>query len=67
MIFETKLIRPIHEGKIIAKGELLKNLGGKLEARAKLFNEAGKLVGSGIGTFIKSQQGLSEIESYKIS
>jgi uncharacterized protein (TIGR00369 family) len=64
--FETKLLRPVASGVLIAKGELLKNLGNKLEARAKLFNDQGELVASGIGFFVKSKKNLSEIESYKI-
>ena len=64
--FETKFLRPICSGKIIAKGELLKNLGNKLEARAKLFDNNGILIATGSGIFIKSKMELSEIESYKI-
>jgi len=63
--FETKFLRPVNEGKLIAKGELLKNVGNKLEARAKLFNESGELIGSGQGMFIRSKIQLSEIDSYK--
>lgn len=62
--FNTKLIRPINSGKLIAKGELLKNLGNKLLARAKLFNEKGKLIASGEGVFVKSKKALAEIDSY---
>jgi uncharacterized protein (TIGR00369 family) len=63
--FTTQLLRPINSGKLIAKGELLKNLGNKLEARAKLFNEEGKLIASGEGIFVKSKKNLNEISSYK--
>jgi uncharacterized protein (TIGR00369 family) len=65
-IFETKFLRPITNGKLIVKGELLKNLGNKLEARAKLFNEKAELIATGSGFFVKSKIQLSEIESYKI-
>jgi len=65
-VFETKFLRPVISGKLIAKGELLKNLGNKLEARAKLFNEEGQLIATGIGIFIKSNKNLSEIEMYKM-
>src|SRR3972149_11929609 len=53
--FQTELLRPINTGKLIAKGELLKNMGDKFEARAKLFNEDGKLIATGSGVFVKSK------------
>lgn len=65
--FDTKLIRPINSGKLIAKGELLQISDNKLEANAKLFNEQGKLIASGGGLFVKSQKLLNEISSYKNS
>lgn len=64
--FEIKLLRPVTEGRLFVKGELLKNLGNKLEARSKLFNEKAELIASGSGFFVKSKIQLSEIESYKI-
>ncbi len=64
--FETKFLRPISEGELIAKGELLKNLGNKLEARAKLYDQGGKLIATGSGWFIKSKINLEEIPSFKI-
>ncbi|OFY92703.1 MAG: thioesterase [Bacteroidetes bacterium RIFCSPLOWO2_12_FULL_31_6] len=64
--FQTELLRPINTGKLIAKGELLKNMGDKFEARAKLFNEDGKLIATGSGVFVKSKMLLAEINSYKI-
>ena len=64
--FEIKLIRPVNRGNLIAKGELLKHLGNKLEARAKLFNENGIFLAMGSGLFIKSDKTLVDIESYKI-
>jgi len=64
--FETKFLRPISEGKLIAKGELLKNLGNKLEARAKLYDQNGKLIATGSGWFIKSKINLEGIPSFKI-
>lgn len=64
--FETKLLRPITEGKIIAKGILVSNWGNKFEATAELFNEKGKLVATGKGTFIKSKTLLLSIDSFKV-
>lgn len=63
--FDTKLLRPIKEGKLIARGELLKNLGNKLEARAKLYDDKGNLIASGTGWFIKSKINLTDISSFK--
>lgn len=64
--FETKLLRPITEGKIAAKGIIVSNWGNKFEASAELFNEKGKLVATGKGTFIKSKILLSSIDSFKV-
>ncbi len=63
--FETRFVRPITEGRIVAKGELLKNLGDKIEARAKLYNSDGEIVGIGSGWFAKSKMKLGDIPSYK--
>ena len=64
--FETKLLRPITKGKIVAKGILTSNWGNKFEAEAELFNEKGKLVATGKGTFIKSKILLASIDSFKV-
>jgi uncharacterized protein (TIGR00369 family) len=64
--FQTQLLRPINSGKIFAKGELIKNMGNKMEARAKLFNDEGKLIATGSGVFVKSKKMLDEIKSFKI-
>lgn len=63
--FETKFLRPINQGKLIAKGELLKNLGNKLEARAKLYDLEGNLIATGTGWFVKSKINLTDISSFK--
>ena len=64
--FETKLLRPITDGNIVAKGIIISNWGNKFEAQAELFNENGKLVATGKGTFIKSKILLSSIDSFKV-
>ncbi len=64
--FETKLLRPITEGKIVAKGLIMSNWGNKFEASAELFNEKGKLVATGKGTFVKSKIELASIDSFKV-
>jgi uncharacterized protein (TIGR00369 family) len=63
--FDTKFLRPINKGKLIAKGELLKNLGNKLEARAKLYDLDGNLIATGTGWFVKSKIDLADISSFK--
>lgn len=62
--FETKFLRPVTEGSLIAVGELTKNMGNKLEARAKLYNDEMEIVGSGSGIFVKSKMRLDELDSY---
>lgn len=64
--FEIKFSKPIFGGKLLAVGEMTKNLGNKLEARARLFDGDGVLVGSGAGIFVKTKIELTSIESYKI-
>jgi len=64
--FKTELLLPINSGELIAKGELLKDLGNKFEAVANLINEKGKIIATGKGIFVKSKMQLSEIDSYKI-
>ncbi len=64
--FETKLLRPIIDGEITAKGIITSNWGNKFEASAELFNDKGKLVARGKGTFVKSKMLLSSIDSFKV-
>lgn len=64
--FETKLLRPVAEGRLIAKGIVVKSSGIKIEALAELFNEKGKLIATGKGVFIKSKILLSSIDSFKV-
>ncbi len=64
--FEIKFLKPITEGKLLAIGEMTKNLGNKLEARAKLFTEKGDLCAQGSGIFVKTKILLTSLESYKI-
>lgn len=64
--FETKLLRPITGGEIVAKGIVISNWGNKFEANAELYNDKGKLVALGKGTFLKSKKLLSSIDSFKI-
>jgi len=63
--FETKFLRPVQKGELVVKGELLKNLGNKLEARAKLYDQEGNLIAAGTGWFVKSKINLEDISSFK--
>lgn len=63
--FEIKLLKPVFGGKLLAVGEMTKNLGSKLEARSRLFDENGDLVATGSGIFVKTKMELTSIESYK--
>jgi uncharacterized protein (TIGR00369 family) len=64
--FETKLLRPITDGEIVAKGIITSDWRNKFEAEAELFNAKGKLVATGKGTFIKSKILLTSIDSFKV-
>ena len=61
--FTTRLIRPVNEGKLIAKGELIEQDDNRLIAKSKLFNNK-KLVATGEGVFIKSKMALNNLEGY---
>lgn len=63
--FDTKFLRPVNKGQLIAKGELLKNMGNKLEARAKLYDVEGNIIATGTGWFVKSKINLIDIPSFK--
>jgi uncharacterized protein (TIGR00369 family) len=63
--YETKLLRPVDTGQLIAKGEIVQDFGSKIEASAKLFNQEGKLIATGKGIFVKSKKLLSTIILYK--
>ncbi|WP_420576732.1 PaaI family thioesterase [Ekhidna sp.] len=57
--FEIHFKRPVIEGKILAKGELIASAGDSYVAKSELLNEAGKVVGYGQGEFVKSKVALS--------
>ena len=57
--FEIHFKRPVIEGKILAKGELLSAEGEVFIAKSELLNEAGKVVGYGQGEFVKSMAKLT--------
>lgn len=62
--FNVHLLRPIFDGSIIAKGKVDFQSQNLYTASAQLFNEQGKLVGSGQGQFMKSKVKLDEVDDY---
>lgn len=63
--FEIHFKRPVTEGNILAKGELLSSDGETFVAKSELVNEAGKVVGYGQGDFVKSKVALTPEIGYK--
>ncbi|RAP31768.1 thioesterase [Candidatus Marinamargulisbacteria bacterium SCGC AG-343-D04] len=61
--FTTHFIRPISEGRIIAKGLIISNGKSQIIAESKIFNEQKQLLAYGSGTFVKSKHRLREISS----
>lgn len=63
--FNTQLLRPIFGGKIYAEGVMEFESGQMFSASAKLYDEKGRLCGSGHGQFLKSRVALEEVQGYK--
>ncbi|WP_420317095.1 PaaI family thioesterase [Ekhidna sp.] len=63
--FEIHFKRPVTDGQILAKGELLTDDSGSYTAKSELLNEGGKVVGYGQGIFVKSKVKLSPEIGYK--
>ena len=62
--FNIQLLRPISEGRMIAKGRVV-NAGRTVwVADAHLVDEEGRLLGRGTGTFMRSKIALSDIATY---
>lgn len=64
--FTTYFLKPVSEGELIAKGELLDATGSSFLARSVVYNDAGEVVARGSGTFIKSKIPLTEDMGYKL-
>ena len=62
--FEIHFKRPVTEGKLVARGELLSEEAGVFTARSELLNEESKIVGYGQGEFVKSKVGLTREIGY---
>ena len=62
--FNTQLLRPISEGRMIARGEVV-NAGRTVwVADSTLVDDEGRLLARGTGTFMRSKIALSDIASY---
>ena len=62
--FNVQLLRPIAEGRMTARGEVV-NAGRTVwVADASLVDERGRLLGRGSGTFMRSKTALADIASY---
>ena len=63
--FNIQLLRPITSGIIKAVGEVDFVSKQMMTASSKLFDQKGRLVGTGQGQFLKSSLPISEVDGYK--
>ena len=62
--FNIQLLRPISEGRMIARGKVV-NAGRTVwVADSTLVDEKGRLLGRGTGTFMRSKTALNDIAAY---
>jgi len=65
--FNIQLLRPISEGRMIARGKVV-NAGRTVwVADSTLVDEKGRVLGRGTGTFMRSKMALNDIETYTTS
>ncbi|OIQ33868.1 MAG: hypothetical protein BM555_04560 [Crocinitomix sp. MedPE-SWsnd] len=62
--FNTQLLRPILGGKIYAEGVMEFESAQMFSATSKLFDEKGRLCGTGHGQFLKSKVPLDAVKGY---
>ena len=62
--FNINLIRPVKNGEIMAIGKVKSRSSNLFVAESTLFNEAGKEIASGTGSFVKSKTSLAEEIGY---
>ena len=60
------LSRPIKEGQVKAMGKVVNRTKSTFLAEALLYDSNNKIIAKGIGSFVKSQRLLSEVEGYKL-
>ena len=63
--FNLNFLRPVKKGKIKAIGNLKYSSGNSFIAESKLFNENGKEVAFGTGSFLNSKIPLNQIDDFK--
>lgn len=63
--FNINLLRPITKGRIIAKGKMDFGSRQLFSASSELYDEKGRLVGTGQGTFLKSNVELTAVDGYQ--
>ena len=64
--FNTQLLRPILGGKIYAEGVMDFESAQMFSATSKLYDEKGRLCGTGHGQFLKSRVALGDVEGYSL-
>jgi uncharacterized protein (TIGR00369 family) len=64
--FNVNLLRPITAGKIHAIGEVDFTSANLFTASSKLYDEKGRLCGTGQGQFVKSRVSLESVNDYKL-
>ena len=64
--FTTYFLKPVSDGTLIAKGELLDSAGSAYLAKSVVYNDSGDVVARGSGTFVKSKIKLTEEMGYKL-
>lgn len=62
--FNTQLLRPITGGKLFAEGVVEFESNQMYTASSKLFDEKGRLCGTGNGQFLKSRVKLTDVQGY---
>lgn len=62
--FNTQLLRPITKGKIHAVGIMEFESQQLFSASSKLFDEKGRLCGTGQGQFLKSRVALEDVKGF---
>ncbi|RZJ30164.1 MAG: PaaI family thioesterase [Flavobacterium sp.] len=64
--FNTQLLRPVSGGTIRGEGEVVFQSANLFIADSVLYDQRGKIVGRGSGSFMKSKIALSEEIGYKL-
>ena len=64
--FNIHLLRPVSEGVLRSEGRVTFKSRNLFMAEAKVFNEAGRVVGHGSGNFMKGRTLLNEVDGYRL-